>query len=297
MHKILYTSDIHGNVVQYRKLIDYAMEKVADFIIIGGDLAPKNFSSSDFIAGQRDFFKNKMPDILSPFKERLPKSKILLMMGNDDCAANMDILDLFDNDLIHLIHNKRKKLTDGLDLVGYSYVPITPFGIKDWEKYDFSRVPQNMDANYAIRKMGNYRLDGKKSTRDVWKDFIFTSEMEKEESIQKDLMSEIFTLRPDKTIYVMHCPPDNSNLDMTSPLSTSGANHVGSMAIRSFIEEYQPFLTLHGHIHETVEMSGQFKHEIGTTPCLASGNHNEGEDLAVLVFNVENVRGVQRKVI
>ena len=40
-HKILYTSDIHGNEVQYSKLIQYAIKISADTIIIGGDIAPK----------------------------------------------------------------------------------------------------------------------------------------------------------------------------------------------------------------------------------------------------------------
>jgi len=46
-------------------------------------------------------------------------------------------------------------------------------------------------------------------------------------------------------ILVSHTPPINTNADIIS----SGA-HVGSKAIREFIEKYQPQLCLTGHIHE-----------------------------------------------
>jgi len=185
-------------------------------------------------------------------------------------------------------------LTEDFDIVGYSFVPITPFGIKDWEKYDFSDPPRNFEAEYLIRKKTNYRLEAKKSTKDGWEDFSFTPAIEKNDSIQKDLRCELFLKSPERTIYVFHCPPNNTNLDITSPLSLSGKMHVGSMALRLFIEKYQPYLTLHGHIHETVEMSGNFKDKIGNTLCLASGNHNVGDKLAVLVFEIDKAEEVKR---
>lgn len=46
-------------------------------------------------------------------------------------------------------------------------------------------------------------------------------------------------------IFVSHCPPKNTSLDLTS----SGHN-VGSQAIREYIESHCPQYTFHGHIHE-----------------------------------------------
>ncbi|MBU0722988.1 hypothetical protein KJ973_03450 [Patescibacteria group bacterium] len=84
---------------------------------------------------------------------------------------------------------------------------------------------------------------------------------------------------------------------MTSLQAKSSGTHVGSMALRLFIEKYQPYLTLHGHIHETVEMSGELKDKIGKTLCLTSGNHNVGEKLAVLIFRLDKAYGAKRIVI
>ncbi|MBU4352958.1 MAG: metallophosphoesterase [Nanoarchaeota archaeon] len=289
-HKVLYTSDIHGNEVQYSKLIEYAIKIFADTIIIGGDIAPKGGAIEDYIECQRNFLEYRLPEILQPLKKDLLNSNLFLMMGNDDCAANMDVLEK--SKLFKVIHNKRIKLTEDFEIIGYSFVPITPFGIKDWEKYDLSKVPATLKEKYAERKLTNYRLNGIKSIKTRWKIFQFDSGMEVRDSIQKDLLRKIFSKNPKKTVYIIHSPPDNSPLDMVSD-----RNHVGSMAVRLFIEKEQPYLTLHGHIHETVDISGSFKHDIKNTLCLTSGNHNVGEQLAVLVFDLYNPQDARRIII
>ena len=49
-----------------------------------------------------------------------------------------------------------------------------------------------------------------------------------------------------KFILVLHDPPKNTNLDMTF-----SKRHVGSQAIRAFIEKRQPVLAISAHIHES----------------------------------------------
>lgn len=67
-------------------------------------------------------------------------------------------------------------------------------------------------------------------------------------------------------IMVCHTPPFNTQVDMIS----SGA-HVGSKAVREFIEKYQPDLCLTGHIHEA---SGE--DTIGKTRIINPGPLFEG---------------------
>lgn len=52
-------------------------------------------------------------------------------MGNDDCACKMEILKRHDKRLLNVIHGGRLELTENFDIVGYSFVPITPFMLKD----------------------------------------------------------------------------------------------------------------------------------------------------------------------
>lgn len=105
----------------------------------------------------------------------------------------------------------------------------------------------------------------------------FDNESEQLDSIQRDLERDVFGISPAETIYVMHCPPWGTSLDKT----TAGL-HVGSFAELLFIQQHQPFMTLHGHIHECVEQSGEFTEVIGNTVSMAVGNDHLSQTLHML---------------
>ena len=82
---------------------------------------------------------------------------------------------------------------------------------------------------------------------------------------------------PRRAVFMIHVPPHDSGLD-TAPLldenlrPTVSAGDVlrgpvGSTAVRRVIEQYQPLLTIHGHIHES---GGERK--IGDTLCINPGS-------------------------
>jgi len=84
-------------------------------------------------------------------------------------------------------------------------------------------------------------------------------------------------------IFNFHCPPFNSTIDTAPKLDSnlkpvvSGGGEVelipvGSTAVRTAIQKYQPLLSLHGHIHES---KGSTK--IGRTLCVNPGSeYGEG---------------------
>ncbi len=88
-----------------------------------------------------------------------------------------------------------------------------------------------------------------------------------EEEIEKDLENLSGKIDPRKTIYVFHAPPHGTKLDMLH-----NKDHVGSRAVRNFIEKEQPLLCLHGHIHESPEVSGAIRQKIGNTVCVNPGS-------------------------
>ena len=59
--------------------------------------------------------------------------------------------------------------------------------------------------------------------------------------------------------------------------------HVGSIAVRRFIEAKQPLLTLHGHVHESTRLTGEWMTQIGRTTCI-NGAH-DGPELALVRFD------------
>lgn len=290
-HKILYTSDTHGNMQQLKRFVAYAKEISPDTIILAGEIAPKGsggYISDSYIETQRSFLETELPTMLRSLKDEKPNCNIYVSMGNDDCTCNLDILTKNDPKIFQVLQG-RKRLTNNLEIVGYPYVPITPFEVKDLEKFDLSEPKENQRQEYNKRKRTNYNFRGIRSSQDGWSEFEFRTEMETYDSIQRDLQSDIYTNNSDRTIYVFHAPPTNTKLDQLED-----GQHVGSFAVRNFIETYQPRLTLHGHIHETTDVSGDFRDTIGETLCLSAGNHNEGNKMHVLVFDAYHPDKVER---
>ena len=94
---------------------------------------------------------------------------------------------------------------------------------------------------------------------------------------------------PERAIFNLHVPPYASGLDTAREINPdltvvykSGAPHeipVGSTAVRQILEEYQPALALHGHIHES-----RGEAQIGRTLAINSGSeYNSGRIHGVTV--------------
>ncbi|HUX65553.1 MAG TPA: hypothetical protein VMV42_00260, partial [archaeon] len=59
--------------------------------------------------------------------------------------------------------------------------------------------------------------------------------------------------------------------------------HVGSIAIRRFIETRQPLVTLHGYVHESAPLTGSWQEKIGRTFCFSAAH--DGPELAIICFD------------
>lgn len=304
-HKVVFSSDIHGNETQYAKLVDYAERERAKTLIIGGDIAPKGMPIRDFIQGQREFLRGRFRQFFERLRLRRPDMSIFIIMGNDDVAVNMDVLEEVDPELFRVIHGVRARINDEYEIVGYPYVPMTHVRLKDWDKFDVSDYPERF-RQAEIDKKGEWNLRALRSVRRRkglmhWPPFAPYFEFESSDlnpddatrdSIERDLANPVFTERARKTVYVMHAPPYGTNLDQAGT-----GYHVGSVAERMFIERWQPHATLHGHIHETVRRSGDFRERIGDTMSLCSGNRPIGDDLALVTFDLAHPEAAQRLII
>ena len=69
-------------------------------------------------------------------------------------------------------------------------------------------------------------------------------------------------------------------------------DHVGSIAVRRFIEARQPLLTLHGHVHESSRLSGSWRERIGATLSFSAAW--DGPELALLDFDLEEPEAAER---
>ena len=253
-YKILYTADLHGNKEFYKKLIEKAKENEIKAVVIGGDLCPRKTGTlEESILFQAEFLKN----FFIPELSKLNKD-IFVIMGNDDFRVNETILK---NNNIKYIHKNRHKIFNK-NIVGYSFVNPTPFRLKDWEKFEDEK--QEMPRQFHDEE-------------------IITIEKE-QGTIKEDLDNFIKLSNPKKTIYVMHAPPFNTNLDVIND-----GTHVGSKAIREFIEKHQPYLTLHGHIHESPKISGSYIDKIRNTACINVGSRYPENKLNCIMIDIDNL--------
>jgi Icc-related predicted phosphoesterase len=104
----------------------------------------------------------------------------------------------------------------------------------------------------------------------------------------------------ENAVFLFHTPPYDTKLDRAAldgkmvdgvPVDV----HVGSIAVRRFIELRQPTITLHGHIHESARITGSWKDRIGKT-CLFSAAH-DGPELALVRFTLENPENATRELL
>jgi uncharacterized protein len=281
-----FVSDLHGVISRYKKLFNIILNEKPEIVFIGGDILPSytyKLSSSDKF---NDFINDFLIKNLFSLKEKMKNEypDIYIILGNDDLKTEENyLIKASESKILNYISNKKFEINE-FKIFGYSFVPPTPFLLKDWEKYDVSRY---VDPGCVSPEEG------------------FRSEKVEESEIKySTIKADLNILTKDEdlsnAIILFHSPPYKTNLDRVAndgkffeyvPLDL----HAGSIAIRKLIEEKQPLLTLHGHIHESTRLTGSWKDKIGITQCFNASH--EGPELSLIKFNIKNIYDAVRVLI
>ena len=251
MSEWLFTSDLHGQTSLYEQLVAIAAAHHPRAVLIGGDLCP-HAGGSDGLQLQRLFLEGFLVEFARRMREASAGIELLLMMGNDDWAANDDVLAQHEGGLWRVLHERVLEV-DGVRLAGLSWVPITPFGLKDWERWDDGSEESPVRLDGFVSHGGRvvpHRFDPARRSP----------------TIAEALDSLAARVNPEETVFVLHSPPRDTRCDMIGARA-----HVGSRAIRSFIERHQPPLVLSGHIHESPRVSSSYRDTIGRTVAVNPG--------------------------
>ncbi len=273
--RIMYASDIHGKEISYERLFENAVSLRVDALVLGGDLLPPPRSLDTYSADQGSFIARVIRPLCEGIK-RTSTIKVYGILGNDDSSVCAHaLLDMEDEGLFRYIHMRPQPLGDCI-IGGYSFVPLTPFGIKDWEKFD---TPDQVAP--ATRLPPFFTCEA--GTTPV----TFIRDIFPRGTIEQDLAAIAAESDASGTIYVFHSPPYGTALDIIY-----NGDHVGSRALRRFIQEVRPVLTLHGHIHESPSRSGKIFDRIGDTVCINPGASLE--TLSAVFLETENIEGSMR---
>jgi Icc-related predicted phosphoesterase len=308
--RIVYSSDVHGNELVWLKFLRAIKDYSADIGLMNGDLTGKkiipiakmkdgswatppgvfgrewrlkdfeevkNLAERIRHAGmypflttyeevieisrdpkkQDELFKNMMVESIERWlqlaleKVDLSKARIIINPGNDDIFEIDPIIKKYEeetNGRITYPLDKVVWLDDKHPMISCEWVNPTPWNTPREEPED------------KLKK----RLDQKFKMVDEYENLVCN----------------------------FHCPPFDSGLDMAPKLDKNlkpiliGGHPVmipvGSTAVRKVVEEYQPLIGLHSHIHES---PGEVY--IGRTLCINPGSEYDQGVFRAYIFDLE----------
>ena len=286
--RILFATDVHGSDPVWRKFINGAQHYKANAVIIGGDITGKGVVpvtlnqdgtySADF-QDQKRILKDK--DALAKFEEVLRRTGTYMYVGsagemeelmNDKAKADR----IFDGLILRRVTEwmefaERNATTPIYVNAGNDDIKEVDEIIKKSSKVTFTEdIVVQIDARHEMISGGFANITPWNCPRDFTEEEI-AEKIERKVSMLKDVRSSIFNL---------HCPPVDSGLDTCPKLDTSVSPPrpmmraggllmygAGSTSVRAAIEKHQPMLGLHGHIHESRNMT-----KIGRTVCINPGS-------------------------
>jgi len=278
-----FVSDLHGSIDRYTTLFSIAEEEKPHAMFLGGDLLPHHWSEA--LAGG-DFIEKVLVPGFESLRDKLGEAapQVFVILGNDDDRASEGAFLAGDEVGRWCYAHERWGSLDSRNVFGYAYVPPTPFLLKDWERYDVSRFT---DAGCVSPERGQR-----------------TVPVDPDEIRFGTIAADLARLTEDRdlenTICLFHSPPYRTDLDRAeldgrtidhAPLDV----HVGSIAIQRFIEDRQPLLTLHGHIHEAPRLTGSWRQRIGRTHAFTAAH--DGPELALIRFDLDDLENATRELL
>ena len=180
---------------------------------------------------------------------------------------------------------------DGVEFLFSAVVTLSKHRKKNFERFD------TVDGKVCAPRIDGFIScdDGKVQRRIE----DMSEEKSRNYTIQTSLAKLQLLLSSDDAsvagrVWVCHGPPYNTIGDLTHR-----HERVGSRALRDFISKEQPDVTLHAHLHESVEMHGKNNictSKIGGETIVAScGNDFERDKCHGIVFDVRDVQKTLRR--
>jgi len=282
MTACFFASDLHGKTDRYRTLFDAISAERPKAVFIGGDILPNLAhpgAGGDFL---EDFLFAELARLRNGLGDTYPR--VFVILGNDDPrAVEGSLIEAAGEGLLSYMHG-RKEFLEQWAVYGYAHTPPSPFLLKDWERYDVSR----------------YVDPGCVSPEEGWRTVEVAPDDAQFSTIARDLEALAGSDDLENAVFLFHAPPHESNLDRAgldgrtfdhAPLDL----HVGSIAIRRFIEARQPLLTLHGHVHESSRITGLWRDRLGRTITLSAAH--DGPELALVRFDLEDPSNATRELL
>jgi Icc-related predicted phosphoesterase len=270
MRRVFFCTDLHGSEVCFRKFLHAGKAYEANVVIMGGDCTGKMLIPmvSDGNGGYTCEWMGHALHVATP-EEVAEQEKAISNNGFYPVRMTPPELEQLESDpdrLSNLFHEvmldrlrswmslAEERLRDsGLEVI---FVPGNDdeFGVDDvLVQSDLIKAPEGKvirigDGEYEMLNLAW-------ANRTPWDTPRECDESELAEKIRA-LAEQIEDM--DRAIFNIHVPPYGTGLDNAPEIEDGRVKRggtitkpVGSTAVRDAILEYQPLLSLHGHIHES----------------------------------------------
>jgi len=291
--KIFYASDVHGSEITFRKFIGAAKLYNPNVLILGGDLTGKMITTvvqcgdgtytAEFL-DVRHVIKDE--NELRAFEKIVRDSGYYVYRttpeGVKALAESKDLQDkLFSELMVQTLESWVRLAEENLRGTGIkcfvlpgnddSYVIDEVLAKSDAVQNPEADVVR-IDESHEMISLAHANITPWNCPRDTQEAEIYQKIKAQAEKVQN----------MENCVFNFHCPPFNSQIDLAPkldkefrPVMSGGEAQwapAGSMSVRKAIEEYQPLLGVHGHIHESRGVVN-----IGRTTCINPGSeYGEG---------------------
>lgn len=309
MTRLLHASDFHGSDIVYRKFLSAAKMHKVDVIVIGGDITGKamvpvieqpdgSHEAYFFATTHVAKTKEELAELLKQISHVGFYPHTVTPQEYEELKTNPKKLDeLFAKIMVERVREWVKLADQHFKGTGTKFFMMA--GNDDIYEVDeainssdyvvnIEGKVVDVDEHHEMINTGHTNMTPWACPRDLSEEKLGAI-IDKMASQVKDMPRAIFNL---------HCPPYDTKLDQAPRLDpTMTYVHkggqiemvpVGSTAVRKSIEQYQPLLGLHGHIHEARGFD-----KIGRTLLINGGSeYAEGICRAVIVnMDKDKVKG------
>lgn len=268
--RICFTSDLHGNPELYEQLGRLVEKERPDLLILGGDMLSDG-ELDDPLGTQGAYARDRWLPLLAEWRQRVPGLATACILGNHDWRCTEDVFEAaHERGETALLTADRTWTHRGVQFIGYSKTPPTPYWVKDYERLDQEgdELPETGGAVWDAAA---------RQARPISPHEHFRG--------NDSIAAELALIEPPAApwIFVCHGPPYASHLDRLPHIEEP----LGSRAIRAFIERSGPLCALHGHFHESPDVTGRFHAQIGGTICVNPGQRRY--QLCAVTLNTDDV--------
>lgn len=273
--RIGFTSDFHGTRTLYDQLERLLRREQPDLLILGGDILPDG-QPRDPAGTQAAWVHEVLAPRIDAYRKAAPGLTVACCMGNHDWLRSETALrDEQNAGRLTVLDMQRIWHFRGVNFLACPFSPPSPHFAKDYERLDTAgdALPNFECAVLATQENQIRELTVEQHFR------------------QRPTLSEELETMPtpdEPWILVAHAPPYDTKLDRLPNLDQP----IGSKAVRRFVESRRPLCALHGHVHESAEVTGAYWDEIDGVLCINPGQNHER--LHAVLFDTEHPRNTLR---